>query len=668
MTRYQIKIGAGGWTDAAALGAEGIERVLRHAGEDTLTITLAGQTVATDALPAWAHGAAVSLRRTGDAGGDPELLFSGTVSRLTRAAAGASESATVTVAGPWAILEKTVYRQQWLEPDSDASPTAAAAVYVPRAVLYRGWDAANSAETRVDTVHQILDALALAAESSPGSFAVPPEGDGEGEAEYPEGFYPPYDEQTNITCAEVARRALAMHPNLCLWFDHSTSPPAARLAMREDLARKSVALTDCESVEVTRRDDLTPPAVCLAYVKTGSLNGRTYTYTDFDMAGPAGLTPQQVKALMYAPGTLWGVYEMEGPAQEYAEQTCKVKRINWETNKSDGDFWKAYCPEVAGYTLTNFANQAISGNVIGNDSLDNFLLEGAVQSWQKKKVAAATFTATATATRYGSNGVEQEAQEVKEVTLTFTATVTNLGGVIGDDNVHEVTDRRQVGFDSGEMPPSGFAAALYDEWSAPQWEGGVTVRAQETPSGHAPGERLNVTGGASAWAAMDALVTEVREDLASGALEVGFGPGGWIDLDSRVAWLRACRSRRYSWRRQLKDEGADNGDGAVGIDGVPGGDGGSPAAALHKLVVTKGGSPADGIELDPSGMTGRITPKTLTTASGSGWVLASLPIDANNYCVRYDTAAHQLQESADGGGTWTMIDGGQAVIYTGGNI
>ena len=84
--------------------------------------------------------------------------------------------------------------------------------------------------------------------------------------------------------------------------------------------------------------------------------------------------------------------------------------------------------------------------------------------------------------------------------------------------------------------------------------------------------------------------------------------------------------------------------------------------------MTKAGTPADGIELDPSGMTGRITPKTLTTASGSGWVLASLPIDANNYCVRYDTATHQLQESADGGGTWTMIDGGQAVIYTGGNI
>ena len=663
--RYQLKIATGNWTDAATYGVADIERCCRHAGEDTLTLTLTGQTISTDALLAWAYGTAISLRRTDDNGSNPELLFAGTLSNLTRAATGASESVVVTVSGPWAILEKTVYRQEWMEPDSDTTPTAATSVYVPRAVLFRGWNSTTHAETRVDTIHQILDALNLAAESSPDSFTVPEEGTGEGEVEYPDGFYPPYDEQMNITCAEVIRRALSMHPNLCLWFDYSTSPPTVCLQTRADLAVEAdFALSDLESVQVTRRDDLIPPAVCLAYIKTGTYNGKTYTFTQFDMAGPAGLTPQQIKALMYSPGTLWGVYEMEGPTQEYVEQTCKVKRINWASNKSNGDFWKTYCPEVAGYTLTNFANQTISGNVIGNDSLDNFLLEGAVQSWQKKKVATATFTATATATRYGSNGVQQEAQEVKEVTLTFTATVTNLGGTIGDDYIHEITDRKQVGFDSGEDVPLGFADALYDEWSVPQYEGSVTVHAQEAPSGHTPGELLNISDGVTEWATMDALVTEVRESFTGGTLAISFGTGGWIDLDSRVAWLRACKSRRYSWQRQLKDEGADNGDGAIGIDGVPGGDGGSPDTALHKLVVTKSGSPADGIELDPSAMTGRISPQPLRTASGIGWVLASLPIDTNNYCVRYDPATHQLQESTDGGDTWTMIDGGQAVAYT----
>ena len=560
--KYQLKIATGDWTDAAAYGVADIERCCRHAGTDTLTLTLTGQTISTDALSAWAYGAAVSLRRAGDDGGSPELLFAGTISNLTRSATGASESVTVTVSGPWAVLEKTVYRQEWMEPDSDTNPTAATSVYVPRAVLFRGWNSTTRAETRVDTVHQILDALSLAAESSPGSFTVPDEGTGEGEAEYPDGFYPPFDEQMNITCAEVIRRALSMHPNLCLWFDHSTSPPTARLAMRGDLPRKSLALTALASIEATRRDDLIPPAVCIAYVRTCSYGGRTYTYTQFDMAGPSGLTPAQVKALMYAPGTLWGVYDMEGESQEYAEQEYTVQDVNWANKKTDAAWWKSHCPELDSYgasdiTILNSPAPAVSGMTQGNDYLGNFLLAGAVQGWQKKKTATATFTCRATCVSSGS--------DKRDLDLTFQATVTNLGGTLQPGQTLTDTDRKQMAYDSGELPPTGFAAALYAEWSAPQYEGGVTVHAQETPGGHTPGELLNISGGAAEWAAMDALVTEVRESFTSGTLEIGFGTGGWIDLDSRVAWLRACKSRRYSWRRQLKDGGAEDAGPALGI-------------------------------------------------------------------------------------------------------
>ena len=680
--KYQLKIGSGEWTDAAALGVSGLERTLRHAGEDELEVTLAGQTISTDALLAWAYGAAVSLRRAGDDGGSPELLFAGTISNLTRSATGASESATVTISGPWAILEKTVYRQEWMEPDSDTSPTAAASVYVPRAVLYRGWDAQNSAETRVDTVHQILDALSLAAESSPGSFTVPDEGTGEGEAEYPDGFYPPFDEQMNITCAEVIRRALSMHPNLCLWFDHSTSPPTARLAMRGDLPRKSLALTALASIEATRRDDLIPPAVCIAYVRTCSYGGRTYTYTQFDMAGPSGLTPAQVKALMYAPGTLWGVYDMEGESQEYAEQEYTVQDVNWANRKADAAWWKSHCPELDSYsasdvTVLQSPAPAVSGMTQGNDYLGNFLLEGAVQSWQKKKTATATFTCRATCVSPGS--------DKRDLDLTFQATVTNLGGTLQPGQTLTDTDRRQIAYDSGELPPTGFAAALYAEWGVPQWEGSVMLEAQDTPSGHTPGERLNVTGGASGWAAMDALVTEVREDFNSGTLELGFGPGGWIDLDSRVAWLRACRSRRYSWRRQLKDSGAEDADSALGIGAAAAPDPSAHATAKwHWMTLAPGRasgmsgdqtatiSPNDMAESGDAGAHHARFRKVHVLLPGSGggflahpcWVLCSEPqgngesvggADFSDFGIRYDQATHRLEYTTDGGTSWSLV-------------
>lgn len=56
----------------------------------------------------------------------------------------------------------------------------------------------------------------------------------------------------------------------------------------------------------------------------------------------------------------------------------------------------------------------------------------------------------------------------------------------------------------------------------------------------------------------------------------------------------------------------------------------------------------------------------------SGHVVKAEPMDpvtvdvtpVTTYAVRYDTTTHQIQESTDGGSTWTMITGGQAVEDT----
>ena len=217
-----------------------------------------------------------------------------------------------------------------------------------------------------------------------------------------------------------------------------------------------------------------------------------------------------------------------------------------------------------------------------------------------------------------------------------------------------------IGYDSGELVPYGFAQSLYNEWQTPQYEGSITIQNQETPADYYLGRVVNLTGGRAEWGSMNALITEVTEDFESGTVVISFGTGGWIDLNARVAWMRNCYNRKYSWRKNLKTKGEDSASNSIGIDAVPNSEGGSPVADYRRLVLfDPSNNNSNGITLDPNIIQNESSPKIIqprkikvltydttlsATITADAWVLCSLPVadggtisaDLSNIDLRYN--------------------------------
>lgn len=682
---YAVKLNDGNWQSAVTLGISVVSRKLKHAGVDELRLKIVGQTIATD-NSSFTYGTKLTLARFADSDtsfvGTPEYLFAGRITDVVRSASGESEGYNVLVCGSWEQFENTIYRQEWLESDTSA-------IYAPHCVLYYGgWDSQNGQDIRLNTIDQIADILSCANESTlSASFQFD-------SSTFPSsGHYPPFDERLNLTVADALRTVLANHPNLLLYFDHSTNPPTCNVRMRSDLSAVSFALSSLASVDVKRRDDLIPSAVCLAYIYTDTISGKTYTHTEFDYAPHiSGETESETKARLYQSGTLWGTYEMQGSNSEYAEQKYTVDPILWNSVLSDPAYAKSFfqtrCPEIQGYTINS-----ISVDTNYAPTYPNFLIDGAIQSWQNKDSATDTFKAKAVVSRSDANAPTDDSSQViekKDVELQFAATTTNLGGGSLVQR-HTGTDRKLIGYDSGELVPWGFAQALYNEWQTPQYEGSVMLVQQETPASYYLGKVLNITGGRSEWSTMKALITEVTEDFANGNLTISFGTGGWIDLNARVAWMRACYNRRYSWRRNLKTKGEDSESNTIGIDAVPNSEGGSPVADYRRLVLFNPSvNNSHGITLDPNIIENEPSPKVIQPrkikvlvestdpnaqqgeiVTADVWCLCSLPVegepinvDLSNIDLRYNTSNHRLEitrNATEANPTWQMITGGQAV-------
>lgn len=516
------------WSNASDLGIETIVRRRVHAGMDVVTVEMSGATVLTDA-PLWAYNTVVRLRRVDD--GTPTLLFLGRVQPFARRASGQAESVAVEIRGVWDWFEKTVMRQQWLE----ANETA---VYAPHVVLF-----ADGSGGRITTGAQLSLAVQCAVSAGCpvqiGSILA--------------GYSPPFDEQINVSVADVIVKCLANHPHAVLWVDYSTRVPTVNVATRQSLPAFTVALTagQAESLAITSREDLRPNAVAVAFLRTNQDGDRTYIQTVIDHAPViAGETVAEKEARVYAADTLWGTFELDGANSQYAQQELVVEPVDWDTNKTSVAWWKARVPGIADANVLSIANPT------GQTNLPNFVVEGSVAEWMGVDWANETFTADATVQRSNSQGVVEKKVEK----ISFTAVTTD-----GTSKTY----KKRISYDSGEVPPSGLAAAMWSEWQQIHYDGEIVLTDAEAPAGAGPGMTINITGGRAEWESMAAMIVQVVEDFAAGSLAIAFGVPAWIDLDSRMAWIRNCRTRRYAWSRTLQGGEGDGLAGAGGAMSVP---------------------------------------------------------------------------------------------------
>lgn len=557
----QADAGSETWHTAEDLGITSIVLERVHAGVDKLILGCGGQNILTDDA-IFVHNATVRMRRV--EGESSAYMFLGRMQPFHRRAVGHGAAGTAVIHGIWDWLEKTVMRQDWT--DGDAVTSSA-----PRAVLFGG----------VATGTQIERCIAVAraggcpcAEPASGDIAT--------------GFAPPSDEQTNISVAQAVQVCLSYHPHSVAWVDYSERTPRIRVAARQSLPSFTAALdtAQAESIAIMSREDLIPPAVAIAYQKPWADGERSGMSTIIDSA-PAN-------ADLAAVDVLWATYDLAGMTAQYTEraQSLETEPIDWENNSESVSWWARWCPQLNDANITDV--QIINPSATG--TLPRLLLSGAVQDWMGVDESEDTFTCEAQII----TGPLLLPYEIRVEKLVVKLKTT--------DGLTKVYKKKDLtSYDSGESVPAGIAAAMLAEWQQLHYDGEITLAAQDAPMGVGPGMTLNITGGRTEWASMAAMITSVSQDLGAGRTLIRFGVPQWIDIDSRVAFYRSCRSRRYTMTRNLSEpqdqEEVEQAEGdPAGITGLPGSrDGGNVAHTIRKVFDNPSAAVDHRVEIDLTG-------------------------------------------------------------------
>ena len=503
---YQARIGTGAWISLSALGASNLRRTLMVCGIDLFEFDVTSALALTEDI-SFTYNALVSIRRqTTDSltAATDQWYFRGRVRSIPRLGYGQSEQYHVRIEGPWSWFEKTLYRQSWAE--------GAGSISKPRAVLFM---AANG--TRIATGPQML-AIANVAIASGAPCTV---------EDITGGITPPYDEQTNITCAQAMIKSLSYHPHGAVRFDYSTETPVMKYAQRADMPAASISVLGKTGLSIAQRTDLQIPAIAIYYEKQNTVDGASVPQTTRDL--------YPVEADPYGADVLSAVFDLRGNVVTTVSQYIKAEQF--PSNYNDAAWWLARVPRLKDYTSVEISN----GGRLGDTNLANILVDGQKAPWMNQDFAKERIQCEAFCTLL-DDADNVLSQQTEIVTIEVTATGCPNG---------ETVYRALASFDPGEDVPVGIAQALYTEWAQLHCEGSLTITEDE-PTGQAlPGMRLNLTDGRAEWATMSALVCRASEDIDSGTTTVEFGPPSWTDIDARVSFERAARNRQYAQSRAL---------------------------------------------------------------------------------------------------------------------
>jgi hypothetical protein len=143
--------------------------------------------------------------------------------------------------------------------------------------------------------------------------------------------------------------------------------------------------------------------------------------------------------------------------------------------------------------------------------------------------------------------------------INYDNDVQVLSGVKGSNAVQKVY-AVMSDYTEAEQPPTGLAAVLYSALSTLQYEGSWNVIRQEPAASNTMGIVLNLTGGRTEWASMNALVQEIVDDLDNGITTYKFGPAGHLTIQDLMEQLRTTRGRTMSSKIKERQTGQPDAD------------------------------------------------------------------------------------------------------------
>ncbi|MGZ0657106.1 hypothetical protein ACWPKS_15995 [Coraliomargarita sp. W4R72] len=456
------------------------------------------QSTAYDSDPIFAYLEPIKIKRDG------VLWWQGICMSPRRTGSGSAESISYTARNPWFQLEQVTFKQLFTR----YIGLVPVATYVPRLAL--GTDASgnriNSGEIISEAVEYAITELDTDAMLQLGTVDVATE--------------IPYDSLTSLTCAEVIQRCLRYNPDVVDSWDFTTTPPTLNLERRANLASQTFAIDDViiQQNSINPRNDLQKLGVSITYERTDTVGDAEQVVILTDTAGDIA-SPQQRLDLYF---------NLDGSTQQIIEQSVVSKTIN----ASSSSWWKAKSVKLqgaTGITVTDGEVEAIVNEDEESTDYTKELISGGVAEWMGG-VGVWPQAVTAKISYTDKDGVSHTSEKFR---LQVQGT-----------NANSATYRTTGAFDAAEPTPTGLAADLLASYSVLHYEGSLTLAQEEVPVGPHLNKTVNISGGRSEWATMEAQVYSVSYDIDNGQTTISFGPAKHLAADDIYQLQRNVRTRK----------------------------------------------------------------------------------------------------------------------------
>ncbi len=553
-----------------ALGLKNLRLMLFNMQADECAFDDPG--AAFDADLVFAYGTDIVV--TWNNGGADVCVFRGSVAETPRFLGAKAESIKYKALGRWRDLERIPFVQQFKIADTPSNPASTLSnLPLGLLILHQG-DNGASALLSVSLTYVINSAIDAGAAIALGTV-------GAGLA-----FAVPWDEATDLSCADAIKRLLQLTPDVVASWDYTVNPPAVSFTRRANLTAVNLpvatagagglgtAYAPLDTVTLTPLYHLQASGVYLIYVRTDRTDGTPWLLVAVDKY-PGGTTANQKDAITRTIKLTGAVTQNTSLSQDVTTAalpsaalqidtlvTAAIDAGNFATLST---FWTKHCPHLmaAGITIKGFrhGHQAPTSNDAAspNAACVRELLAGSITDWmindQSIQVEEQNVRCQI---RYDViTDVNTGAIERKEENLSIQITATNA-------STNTYTELQDTSYTAPETAPAGLAQAIYNGVSQLHYDGSFDLVGYDPPLTVGVGNTVNLTGSRAEWTGMIAVVQRVSLDVDLGRTTVNVGwPRQLMPADLMAVW-RANRTRR-----PVEDAGARN----TGLAGNGTGDG-----------------------------------------------------------------------------------------------
>lgn len=531
----------------AALGVSGLQLRLVNQGVDALSFSCP-----LESDPGFALNTELVLTRT-EGSGDPVTWFRGRLRAAPRQLTPQDESLRFEALGPWHWLERTPYLQSWKAPADPSNVASALVSYLRGRAILNQDPSGNKIDAKAFVAEVLAYCIAActAANGGVAPFAAT--------IDDSLAVTLPWDEVTDLSCADAIGRILSILPDTVAWIDYAPTTPVLHFSRRAALDGLTLpvlppgdsspfAAAIRSSIDLAPLPEQQRTKVVLIYIATHRANEAAWETYSID-AYPVGSAPNHPDALVRTIALAGGVAQSNVLQQKVDVDVIPAALVTSGIVSSGSDFstlsawWKNHAPDLrkSNVTIKTFrgGTRTLPDGSAVTGTLANELMKGAVTDWMED--------------RHGISVEDQLVQvqvdveiEDPDISGKKERQVWPLSVVIRATNAATKT---YVFTESStatppEEVPAGLAQAVYNAIAPLHYEGTVALTEAEPTVNILVGRALNLTGDLAAWETMDALVQGATIDLDRGQTSLRVGPPRHLGVGELTDLFRANRTRR----------------------------------------------------------------------------------------------------------------------------